>query len=61
MGTQDMLSSQDGQNEAETTELSDAAVAARKARMERLAFLIASLPVLDSRSVEDIVDDLNAL
>jgi hypothetical protein len=43
------------------SELSDAAVAARKARMERLAALIASLPFRDSRPVEDIVDDLNAL
>jgi antitoxin VapB len=42
-------------------ELSDAAIAARKARMERIAAEIASLPVLDPRSVDDLADDLNAL
>jgi hypothetical protein len=45
----------------ERRELSDAAVAARKARMERVASLITSLPVRDTRPVEDIVDDLNDL
>jgi hypothetical protein len=42
-------------------DLSDAAVAGRKARMERLAVIIGSMPVRDSRAVEDIVDDLNDL
>jgi hypothetical protein len=42
-------------------ELSDAAIAARKGRMKRIAAEIASMAVLDPRSVKDIVDDLNAL
>jgi hypothetical protein len=45
----------------EQRDLSNAAIAARKARMERIAAEIASLPVLDSRPIEDIIDDLNAL
>jgi hypothetical protein len=60
MGTQDYLHRMD-KTKPKRRELSDAAVAARKARMERVAVLIASLPVRDSRSVEDVVDDLNAL
>jgi hypothetical protein len=47
--------------EVERRELSDAAIAARRARMERIAAEIASMPVLDPRPVDDIVDDLNAL
>jgi hypothetical protein len=41
-------------------ELSEAAIAARKARMERIAAEIASLPVLDRRPIAEIIDDLNA-
>jgi antitoxin VapB len=47
--------------EPERRDLSDAAIAARKTRMGRIAAEIASMPVLDPRSVDDIVDDLNAL
>jgi antitoxin VapB len=47
--------------DSERREPSNAAVAARKARMRRIAAEIASMPLLDPRSVEDIVDDLNAL
>jgi antitoxin VapB len=47
--------------EPERRELSDAAIAERKARMERIAAEIASMPVLDPRTVEEILDDLNAL
>jgi antitoxin VapB len=35
------------------------AVAARRARMDRLAREIAALPLLDPRSPREIVDDLN--
>jgi hypothetical protein len=42
-------------------ELSDAAIAARRARMERIAAEIASMPIFDRRPIEEIVDDLNAL
>jgi TPP-dependent indolepyruvate ferredoxin oxidoreductase alpha subunit len=42
-------------------DLSAAAIAARKARMERIAAEIATMPVLDPRPVDEIVDDLNAL
>jgi antitoxin VapB len=45
----------------ERRELSDTAIAARKARMGRIAAEIASMPVLDPRTVDEIVDDLNAL
>jgi antitoxin VapB len=47
--------------EPERREPSDAAIAERKARMERIAAEIASMPVLDPRTVDEIVDDLNAL
>lgn len=36
-------------------------IAARRASLERFAAGIAALPVLDPRSVEEIVDDINAL
>jgi antitoxin VapB len=42
-------------------DMSAAAVAARKASMDRLVAEISALPVLDPRPVEEIVDDLNAL
>jgi hypothetical protein len=47
--------------DSERREISDAAIAARKARMRQISAEIASMAVLDSRTVEDIVDDLNAL
>jgi hypothetical protein len=47
--------------DAERRDISGAAIAARKARMRRIAAEIASMTVLDSRAVEDIVDDLNAV
>jgi len=37
------------------------AVAARRARLGRLVAEIAAMPVLDPRSAQEIVDDLNAL
>jgi len=37
------------------------AIAARWERINRLAGEIAAMPVLDPRSVEEIVDDINAL
>jgi len=37
------------------------AVAARRARVDRLVAEIAAMPALDPRSTEEIVDDLNAL
>jgi antitoxin VapB len=37
------------------------AIAARRAALEGFAAEIAALPVLDPRSVEEIVDDINAL
>ncbi len=37
------------------------AMAARRARLDRLVAEIAALPVLDPRSTQEIVDDLNAL
>jgi hypothetical protein len=42
-------------------DLSDAAIAARRARMEQIAAEIASIPILDRRPVDEIIDDLNAL
>ncbi len=36
-------------------------VAARRARLNRFVAEIAAMPVLDSRSTQEIVDDLNAL
>ena len=36
-------------------------IAARRAHLERFAAEIAALPVLDPRSLEEIVDDVNAL
>jgi hypothetical protein len=47
--------------DSERRELTDTAIAARKARMRRIAAEIDSMAVLDFRSVEDMVDDLNAL
>lgn len=40
---------------------SPAEIAARRARLDQLAAEIAALPVLDPRSTEEIVDDINAL
>jgi antitoxin VapB len=40
---------------------SPAAIAKRKASIERIVADIATLPVLDPRSPSDIMDDLNAL
>lgn len=37
------------------------AIAARKARMDKIADEIANLPVLDPRSPAEIMDDLNVL
>jgi antitoxin VapB len=37
------------------------AIAARRAALQRFAAEIAAMPVLDPRSVEEIVDDINAL
>ena len=37
------------------------AIAARRAALQRFAAEIAALPVLDPRSVEEIVDDINPL
>jgi antitoxin VapB len=42
-------------------ELSAQAIAARKARIDRIAEEIAAMPVLDPRSPREITDDLNAL
>lgn len=42
-------------------DLSPAAVAGRKARMERVVQEIASMPVLDPRSPREIMDELNAV
>lgn len=42
-------------------DLSVEAIAARKARMDRIADEIATMPVLDPRSPREIMDDLNAL
>jgi antitoxin VapB len=42
-------------------ELSAAAIAARKARIDRIVDEIAAMPVLDPRSPREIMDDLNAL
>src|SRR5258708_6375229 len=42
-------------------DVSPSAVAARKARMDRIVNEIAALPVLDPRSPREIMDDLNAL
>jgi antitoxin VapB len=40
-------------------DLSPAAIAARKASMDRLVEELAAMPILDPRPVEEIVDDLN--
>ena len=40
---------------------SGAAVAARKASVDRIVAEIAAMPIRDSRSPRDIMDDLNAL
>jgi antitoxin VapB len=42
-------------------DLSDRAVAARKARMSTLANEIAALPILDPRTPREIMDDVNAV
>jgi antitoxin VapB len=42
-------------------DLSDRAVAARKARMSAAASEIAAMPVLDPRTPREIMDDVNAL
>lgn len=42
-------------------DLSPAAVAARKASIDRIVAEIAALPVLDTRSPEEIMDDLDPL
>jgi antitoxin VapB len=42
-------------------DLSAAAIAARKARMDQAANEIAAMPVRDPRSPREIMDDLNAL
>jgi antitoxin VapB len=42
-------------------DLSAEAVAARKARIDRIVDEIATMPVLDPRSPREIMDDLNAL
>jgi antitoxin VapB len=41
-------------------DLSPEAVAARRARTDRLVAALAAMPVLDRRSPRDIMDDLNA-
>jgi antitoxin VapB len=41
-------------------DLSPKAVAARRARTDRLVAALAAMPVLDRRSPRDIMDDLNA-
>ncbi len=46
---------------ARRRDLSIEAIAARKARMDRIADEIAAMPVLDPRSTREITDDLNAL
>jgi antitoxin VapB len=40
---------------------SPTAIAARRARMNRLVAEMAALPLLDPRSTQEIVEDLNAL
>jgi antitoxin VapB len=42
-------------------DLSPEAVAARRARTDRLVAALAAMPVLDRRSPRDIMDDLNAV
>jgi antitoxin VapB len=42
-------------------ELSAAAIAARKARIDRIVDEIAAMPILDPRSPREIMDGLNAL
>jgi hypothetical protein len=42
-------------------DLSEEAVQARLARMNKLVEEIKALPILDARPIEDIVNDLNAL
>jgi len=40
---------------------SPAAIAARKASVDRIVAELAAMPVLDPRSPQEIMDDLNAL
>ncbi len=41
--------------------LSDAEIAAKKARIDQLVAEIAALPILDPRSPQEIMDDINEL
>jgi antitoxin VapB len=45
---------------SEPRDLSPKAVAARRTRLDRIVDKIAALPVLDARSPQEIMDDLNA-
>jgi antitoxin VapB len=44
-----------------TRALNDAEIAAKKARIDELVLKIAALPVLDPRSPQEIMDDINEL
>jgi antitoxin VapB len=46
---------------AHRRDLSIDAIAARKARIDRIVEEIAAMPILDPRSPSEIMDDLNAL
>ncbi|MDP3555166.1 hypothetical protein [Methylocystis sp.] len=41
--------------------VSDAEIAAKKARIDQLVAEIAALPILDPRSPQEIMDDINEL